>query len=214
MTLFWAKKHIIWYTISRKEVKTMANNPLNTKIFDRATLFALQAHKNTERRGKAYPYIIHPMEAASIVATITNDQEILAAAILHDVIEDCGKTVDEIKEEFGERVAELVSAESDVQFPGLSETQSWKARKQYAIDNLKSQSHDAKIVALGDKLSNMRGIARDYKEQGEKLWDLFHAPDPSLHKWHYEGLRDALSELSDTEAFQEFDRLIKETFGE
>lgn len=191
----------------------MGNKFMNTEFFDKAALFAINAHANTERRGKGFPYIIHPMEAAEIVATITNDQEILAAAMLHDVIEDCDVSIEEIKKEFGDRVAALVASESDKQFPGLSEEESWKARKQFAIDRLKGLPRDGKIVALGDKLSNMRAIARDYKVQGEKLWDMFHAPDPSLHKWHYEGLRDALSELSDTEAFKEFSWLIDETFG-
>ena len=191
----------------------MGNKFMNTEFFDKAALFAINAHANTERRGKGFPYIIHPMEAAEIVATITNDQEILAAAMLHDVIEDCDVSIEEIRKEFGDRVAALVASESDKQFPGLSEEESWKARKQFAIDRLKGLPRDGKIVALGDKLSNMRAIARDYKVQGEKLWDMFHAPDPSLHKWHYEGLRDALSELSDTEAFKEFSWLIDETFG-
>ena len=191
----------------------MGNKFMNTEFFDKAALFAINAHANTERRGKGFPYIIHPMEAAEIVATITNDQEILAAAMLHDVIEDCDVSIEEIKKEFGDRVAALVASESDKQFPGLSEEESWKARKQFAIDRLKELPRDGKIVALGDKLSNMRAIARDYKVQGEKLWDMFHAPDPSLHKWHYEGLTDALSELSDTEAFKEFSWLIDETFG-
>ena len=191
----------------------MGNKFMNTEFFDKAALFAINAHANTERRGKGFPYIIHPMEAAEIVATITNDQEILAAAMLHDVIEDCDVSIEEIRKEFGDRVAALVASESDKQFPGLSEEESWKARKQFAIDRLKGLPRDGKIVALGDKLSNMRAIARDYKVQGEKLWVMFHAPDPSLHKWHYEGLRDALSELSDTEAFKEFSWLIDETFG-
>ncbi|MBQ2197224.1 MAG: hypothetical protein II406_00575, partial [Bacteroidales bacterium] len=60
----------------------MANNHLDTSLFDKAVIFAVKAHQGTERRGKGFPYIIHPMEAAEIASTITDDQEILAAAIL------------------------------------------------------------------------------------------------------------------------------------
>ena len=56
------------------------NNPLETSLFDKAAKFAIEAHSGTERRCKGYPYIIHPMEAVAIVATMTNDQEMLAAA--------------------------------------------------------------------------------------------------------------------------------------
>lgn len=84
------------------------NNPSETSLFDKAAKFAIDAHHNTERRGKGYPYIIHPMEAAAIVATMTNDQELLAAAILHDTVEDTDVTIEEIRERFGDRVAMLV----------------------------------------------------------------------------------------------------------
>ena len=74
------------------------NNPLDTTFFDEAVKFALEAHHGTERRGKGYPYLIHLMEAATIVATITNDQEMLAAAILHDTVEDTDVTLEQIRE--------------------------------------------------------------------------------------------------------------------
>ncbi len=67
-------------------------------------------------------------------------------------------------------------------------------------------------MALGDKLSNMRAIARDYALQGDALWDLFHAKDPKDHEWHYRGLAAALSELHDTFAYKEFENLINLVF--
>lgn len=190
----------------------MANKPLDTSLLDRAIIFAVRAHAGTERRGKGFPYIVHPLEAVEIVATITPDQELLAAAALHDTVEDTGVTVEQIRAEFGERVAALVEAESDVFIEGISETDSWRARKQAAIDRLAAAPRDAKMVALGDKLSNMRAIARDYAVQGEALWSLFHAPHPSDHAWHYRGLADSLRELQDTFAFREFESLIHQVF--
>ena len=194
----------------------MANKYLDTELLDRAIIFAVKAHHNTERRGKGFPYIVHPLEAMEIVATITPDQELLAAAALHDVIEDTEVTVDELREMFGERIAHLVHAESDqidgVLFDGQNEEETWHARKQAAIDRLAAAPHDAKIVAMGDKLSNMRAIARDYKEKGDALWSIFHVKDKASHEWHYRGLAASLSELSDTFAYQEFVRLINEVF--
>ena len=190
----------------------MANKPLNTELLDRAIIFAVKAHAGTERRGKGFPYIVHPMEAVEIVATITPDQELLAAAALHDTVEDTDVTIDQIREEFGERIVNLVASESDVMIQGVSEEDSWHARKQAAIDRLARAPHDAKIVALGDKLSNMRAIARDYAVKGDELWKIFHAPDPSDHEWHYRGLAASLRELSDTFAYQEFVALIDQVF--
>ena len=190
----------------------MANKPLDTTLLDRAIIFAVRAHAGTERRGKGFPYIVHPMEAVEIVATMTPDQELLAAAVLHDTVEDTDVTIEQIRTEFGERVASFVAAESDGPHQRPDSVENWHDRKQAAINRIARASRDAKIVALGDKLSNMRAIARDYALQGDALWDLFHAKDPKDHEWHYRGLADALSELRDTFAYREFENLINQVF--
>jgi myo-inositol-1(or 4)-monophosphatase len=190
----------------------MANKPLETTLLDRAIVFAVRAHAGTERRGKGFPYIVHPMEAVEIVATMTPDQELLAAAVLHDTVEDTDVTIEQIRTEFGERVASFVAAESDEPHQRPDSVENWRARKQAAIDRLAHASLDAKMVALGDKLSNMRAIARDYAQQGDALWNIFHAKDPKDHEWHYRGLAASLSELRDTFAYKEFESLINQVF--
>ena len=191
----------------------MANQPLDTSLFDRAVNFAVKAHSGTERRGKGFPYIIHLMEAVEIVATITPDQELLSAAMLHDTVEDTPVTVADLRKEFGDRIASIVEAESDVHNEGESEHESWHRRKQEAIDRLTAAPLEAKIVALGDKLSNMRAIARDYAQIGDGLWKMFHVTEKSEHEWHYRGLAHALKDLEVTPAYREFVYLIEEVFG-
>jgi myo-inositol-1(or 4)-monophosphatase len=191
----------------------MANRPLNTELLDRAIVFAVRAHAGTERRCKGFPYIVHPLEAVEIVATMTSDQELLAAAALHDVVEDTDITLEQIRDEFGERIAALVAAETDELYPEVHDVENWRKRKQAAIDRLASASLDAKMVALGDKLSNMRAIARDYEVKGDELWKIFHAKERSDHEWHYRGLADSLRELQDSFAFREFEGLINKVFG-
>lgn len=192
----------------------MANKPLDTELVDKAVKFAVDAHKGTERRGKGFPYVVHVLESMAISASITNDPEILAAAALHDTVEDTDVTIDDIRREFGDRVASLVDSESVVLDAGVSETDSWRSRKHAAIARLQSASKDAKIVAIGDKLSNMRAIAADYHVQGDNLWNLFHAPGGKPdHKWHYHGILEALSDLDGTEAYAELKRHIEDVFG-
>ncbi len=192
----------------------MPNKFLDTSFVDKAIKFAVDAHANTERRGKGFPYVIHTLEAMEIVATISNDPELLAAAALHDTVEDTDVTIDLIRAEFGDRVAAIVDSESDRFDPGVSETDSWRARKQAAIDRLTTASRDSKIVAMGDKLSNMRAIARDFNQVGDKIWDLFHAPGGrDDHEWHYRGLAAALCDLAGTDAYAEFTSAIQHVFG-
>ena len=191
----------------------MPKNNIDTTLTDRAIIFAVHAHSGIERRGKGFPYIVHPMEAMAIVATMTSDQELLAAAALHDTVEDTSVTVEDIRREFGDRVAQLVAAESDVDVEGESDEASWHYRKQVAIDRLAKAPRDVKMVAMGDKLSNMRAIARDYEIQGDALWDLFHIKDRRSHEWHYRGLAASLSDLEGTYAYEEFMALINKVFG-
>ena len=190
----------------------MANKYMDTDLLDRAIIFAVKAHHNSERRGKGFPYIVHPMEAVEIVATITSDQELLAAAVLHDTVEDTDVTLEDIRHEFGDRVASIVEAESDKNIEGVSETDTWMERKQTAIDRLRQAPLDAKIVAMGDKLSNMRAIYRDYMTKGDSLWQIFHVSDKSVHEWRYRKLAESLSDLSDTFAYKEFTGLIDKVF--
>ena len=190
------------------------NSPLDTDFIDRAIVFATKAHSGTGRRGKGFPYIIHPLEAMAIAATMTNDRELLAAAVLHDVIEDTGVTYEQIEREFGQRVAWLVAKETDVRSTPDGRQLTWMQRKQRDMDNLRGATREVKIVALGDKLSNMRAIARDYATRGDALWQMFRMKDKATHAWRYRGLRDALAELADTFAYKEFDALIERTFSE
>ena len=186
----------------------MSNSPLDTELLDRAIEFAVRAHSGTERRGKGFPYIVHPMEAMAIVATMSADQELLAAAALHDVVEDTGVSLEEIRSQFGDRVAMLVRTESDLKETGLD----WWGRKRDSLQRIAMASRDEKIVALGDKLSNMRAIARDYTRQGESFWNMFRIKEKAVHAWRYHALVDALSELRDTYAFQEFEYLVFKVF--
>ena len=186
------------------------NNPLETTLFDEAVKFAVEAHHGTERRAKGYPYIIHPMEAVCIVATMTNDQEMLAAAILHDTVEDTDVTIEQIRERFGERVAKLVEFETAPD----SETMTWREKKTAQVAKLASAPYESKVVAIGDKLSNMRGIALDYHQKGEEVWSLFHCPNgKSDVEWYYRALAEALSDLKGTQSYREYLALIRVTFG-
>ena len=162
----------------------MRNNDFNTELVDKAIIYATNGHKNTRRKGNNIPYILHPLETMGIVATITDDQELIAAAALHDLIEDTDITYEDIKKEFGVRVADIVLNESKNVFPNYKEL-TWHEVRAKNIEHLKKSSIDCKIVALGDKLSNMRAIYSDYKQLGDDFWNRFNEKNPLEHKWRY-----------------------------
>lgn len=175
-----------------------------------AIVFAVNAHTGQFRKGTSIPYITHPVEAMGVAATLTNDEDILCAAVLHDVIEDAGVTAEELRARFGDRVAELVCAASEDKMRSLTAEESWKARKQATIDALTAcTDRGVKTVVLGDKLSNLRSIERDHAALGEKVWERFNQKDPLMHKWYYSSFLNTLIELKDTEAYKEYERLIR-----
>ncbi len=182
------------------------------EVFNKAIEFATKVHNGQFRKGTNIPYILHPFEAAAIVGTMTTDDEIIAGAVLHDVVEDTETTVEQIRELFGDRVAELVSSESENKRENLSAESTWKIRKQETLEHLKDASVEVKMITLGDKLSNIRAINRDYNSIGDELWQRFNQKDKKEHYWYYQSVAECLFELSKYPVYKEYCELIKKTF--
>ena len=181
-------------------------------LFSQAIAYAAKMHGGAFRKGTDIPYIVHPMEAASIAATITTDDAVLAAAVLHDVIEDCGVSVEELEARFGRAVAELVLSETQLHSGDPRET--WEIRKKEGLRVLAEGSREVRIIALGDKLSNMRAISRDYHQLGTALFDRFNQHDPCKHAWYYRSCQALFAQdLADTEAYAEFCMHVENVFG-
>lgn len=180
-----------------------------------AVEFAARAHADQVRKGSGMPYIVHPMEAASICASFTDDLEVIAAAVLHDVVEDTEATVEEVRERFGERVALLVAGESEDKREGLPPAETWKLRKEESLRHLEiAEDPGVRMVCLGDKLSNIRSIQRDYAALGDELWQRFNQKDPAEHAWYYRKIAGLLEgELGGTEAWREYSQRVSTVFG-
>lgn len=177
-------------------------------MIEKAITFATRAHEGQFRKGTTRPYIIHPLEVGNIVATMTDDEEIICAAILHDTIEDCqGVDCEMLCQEFSERVAHLVVQESE------DKSKTWVERKSATIEHLKRASREVQMIGLADKLSNMRDIDRDYPECGEELWNRFRMKDKEMIGWYYKGILSSLEDaLSGVPAFGEYCMLVKKHF--
>lgn len=182
-------------------------------LFDRAVCFALEKHSGQTRKTSKAPYILHPMESAAIAGTITDDKEILAACVLHDVLEDTGTTAEELAALFGERVTKLVLSETEDKRRDRPASETWETRKEESLKALKETDDIAvKIVWLGDKLSNMRSYAREYAKKGNALWDGFHQKDPRKQFWLMKRTAELLSELKDYPAYREMIMLMQYVF--
>ncbi len=186
-----------------------------TELATRAIIFAAEAHDGMRRKQSSAPYILHPMEAAVIVGTMTDDQNVIAAAALHDVVEDAGVSMREVEERFGKRVAELVASETEDKMRPLPAESTWKARKSESLRILaETKDLDVKILYLGDKLANMRSIYRVWKEKGDGVWLAFNQKAPAEQAWYYRSIAESIRELDGTHAWQELNVLIEMIFAE
>jgi (p)ppGpp synthase/HD superfamily hydrolase len=159
-----------------------------SKRFDEAFLYAHEAHRNQRRKQTDRPYISHLMGVASLVLQYGGDEEQAIAALLHDVVEDCGGAprLVEIREKFGERVARIVDGCTDSdQIPKPP----WRERKQRYIERARGEDAGVLLVSAADKLYNMREILMDVREQGPDVWQRFQGKrDGSM--WYYRALTE------------------------
>ena len=184
------------------------------ELVSEAIAFAVKAHDGMRRKKCDVPYILHPMEAAVIVGTMSEDQELIAAAALHDVVEDTDVSIEEIEERFGKRVRELVGAETEDKRADLPPTDTWRIRKEESLELLKNtEDMDVLTVWMGDKLSNMRSIYRTWKVEGDAMWQSFNQKDVSQQAWYYRSIAEYTKRLSHTSAWIEYNTLTEIVFA-
>lgn len=176
-------------------------------MIQEAAKFAMKAHEGMVRKGGRMPYIYHPLEVALLVARMTKDEEVIAAAYLHDVLEDTAVTEQELEQAFGGRVLELVKAETE------DKSLTWEERKAHTIRHLGEAPYEVKILTLADKLSNLRATARDYLFMGDELWKRFNEKRRESHKWYAKGILDGLQDMEDCQEYQEYKELYHFVFG-
>ena len=184
------------------------------ELVSEAIAFAVKAHDGMRRKKSESPYILHPMEAAVIVGTMTDDQCLIAAAALHDVVEDAGVTIEEVEEKFGKRVRELVESETEDKRADLPPENTWRIRKEESLEELANCGDtDVLMLWLGDKLANMRSFYRIWRNEGKDMWQSFNQKDPEQQFWYYSTIAELTSPLKDFPAWQEYSELVKTVFG-
>ena len=183
-------------------------------LVSQAIVFSTKAHDGMRRRKSDVPYVLHPMEVGAIIGTMTDNQEVIAAGVLHDVVEDAGITIEEIGEKFGNRVMELVASETENKREELPPEETWMTRKQESIEKLKNSDDIAVLMLwMGDKLSNIRTIYRDFLVQGDAVWQKFHQSDVKVQAWYYRSILKYTERLSNTLAWLEYKTIVEKLFG-
>ena len=171
---------------------------------EEAIIYATILHQGKIRKFRGNPFILHPIEVAQILSTITDDEEVITAGILHDIVEGTDGTLEELEKRFGKRVAALVDSDSEPRFES-DRSASWKRRKEEALLVLKNSTDvGVQMLWLADTLANIRSIAGIYSERGEALWAALDQSDPDMQRWYYQSVAELVElQLNKTGAFKE-----------
>ena len=173
-------------------------------LVDLAIKTALKYHAGGRRKGTNVPYVVHPLALGMIFAAAGCSEEVIAAGILHDTIEDTSLTAHELRETFGSGVALLVAActEPDKSLP-------WETRKEHTLASMEKAPLEARLIVCADKLHNVRTIAEDREKSGESIWGRFNR-GKSDQEWYYRGLVRVLCNREDQEEYASLFTAFKE----
>lgn len=181
-----------------------------TLLVESALIFAARAHAKQLRKSTDIPYIVHPVGVMLVLLESgERDPELLAAALLHDTVEDAGVTLAELRDRFGARVAEIVEGCSE---PDKHAT--WEARKQHTVRYLKTAPRAIQLVSAADKLHNLRSMVSDYAELGDGLWTRFKRGRDDI-AWYYRAVTASLKEgdRRDHPLIRQLDDTVQSFFG-
>jgi len=184
---------------------------MDQHLFDQALVFAAKAHQGQYRKGTDIPYITHPVALAMMLLELNCADEVIIAALLHDVVEDTAVTLAAVEAEFGEQVSNLVQAVTEP-----DREAEWEVRKTHTIHKLRQAPLPGKLLACADKLHNIRSIHRDYEAVGEQVWQRFKRAKTE-QAWYYRGLAESLSHgipnLDSYPIFATFQQEVNQLFG-
>lgn len=153
-------------------ITEFARHRILTSRFTDALTLATHLHAGQVRKGSSTPYIAHLMAVASTVLEFGGDEDEAIGALLHDAAEDCGgrPTLERVRAQFGDRVAEIVEGCTDTFNKPKPD---WRPRKEAYLARLRRESDSVKLVAAGDKLHNVNCTLRGFLRERDPIWSRF-----------------------------------------
>ena len=173
------------------------------ELLEKAHRLMLKAHGKQVRKTDGSPYIIHPMMVAKKLARLGFNDEVIAAALVHDVLEDTDMNEQQLRQELGDKVVDIILP--------LSEDKSleWETRKKKYIQDVKNGSPEIKAVSIADKIHNLESIIETYKTMGSDIWSKFNRGKEQKMWFEHEMLK-AFQESWDHPMSAEYEKLLKQ----
>lgn len=157
---------------------------LFSPLVERAMRVAARSHRHQTRKASDLPYISHPAGMAILLARAGFDDDcLLAAALLHDTIEDTDYSTEELAEEFPAEVGRYVAALTERKHDAQNRPRPWRDRKEEHLEEVKAAPLEARAIVLADKLHNLGTILYDLRA-GEDIWTRFNASPEDVLWYH------------------------------
>lgn len=176
--------------------------------YEAALVMATQLHASQKRKGTSIPYVSHLLAVSSLVLEHGGNENQAIAALLHDAVEDQGglSTLDKIRDDFGDVVADIVDHCTDAYEDPKPE---WRIRKEEFVASIAEKPLDAALVSCADKLHNARAILNDLRSLGDELWGRFTGGKEGT-LWYYQSLADAFDDTLGNSLSEELKRTVTE----
>lgn len=153
-------------------------------VVEKAMRIAAGRHRNHNRKGSDLPYISHPASVALILMQAGfTEEEIIAAALLHDVVEDTDYSMEELRADFPPQVCEYVAILTERKSENDGSKRSWQDRKEEHFEHVARAPLEARAIVLADKLHNLGTMLYDL-QSGVEIWSRFNAPPEKILWYH------------------------------
>lgn len=176
-------------------------------VLEKALQIASMAHEGQYRKHTNIPYIVHPVAVGMLLQKAGYGEGLIAAGLLHDIVEDTNMTLADIERDFGPKIAEIVAgcSEPDKSLP-------WQERKEHSIQFLRTASDEIRVVVCADKLHNIRSIISDYEQYGEQIWERFNA-GKQKQEWYYRNVVESLASATSFPLLEELKKAVNVLFN-
>lgn len=173
------------------------------ELLEKAHRLMIRAHGKQVRKTYGSPYVAHPMMVAKKLARLNFPDEVIAAAMVHDVLEDTNITEQQLRQELGDEVVDIILPLSE------DKKLEWEDRKKKYISDVKNGSSATKAVSIADKIHNLESIIATHQNMGSDIWSKFNRPKEQKLQFEKEMLK-AFQESWDHSMIAEYEKLLKQ----
>jgi (p)ppGpp synthase/HD superfamily hydrolase len=173
------------------------------ELLEKAHRLMLKAHGQQVRKTDGSPYVIHPMMVAKKLARLNFPDEVIAAAMIHDILEDTDITEQQLRQELGDEVVDIILPLSE------DKKLEWEDRKKEYIHDVKNGSASTKAVSIADKIHNLESIIETHKTMGSDIWTKFNR-NKEQKMWFEREMLKAFQESWDHPMIAEYEKLLRQ----